>query len=368
MSCELNDTQIKIREKVIKYVQNELTPCVDRIELTGEINEHDFIKFKDSGLWEDLTGNQTDWVTKVTILIELAQASPSFAGNFSDLLMAQSIKPGTDAEHGVFATAFVEEGAGSDLSSIQTEAKRVDDKWILNGEKWFVVNHVLTNRFMTLAKNEDQSLAIFEIPKDSPGITIREQKKMGLEGVKLAAVTFNQVFVPSDALVLSLEAGNDVLTDGANLSKLAISSLAIGIAEAALTASLHRARNRKQNGTAIGDYQAIQFKVAEMTVGINAAKTLLYDAAQKLDRKENIETEAAMAKVFSSEVANKVVDHNVQIHGAHGLLDDAIAARLYRDQRLTEVFGQTSEIQRLVISDYVINHIGLKEKEVEHGF
>lgn len=127
---------------------------------------------------------------------------------------------------------------------------------------------------------------------------------------------------------------------------------------------MERARTRQQFGNAIGEFQAIQFKIADMTVGINGAKTLLYLAAQKLDRKEDIATEAAMAKVYSTEAAGSAVNHAVQIHGAHGLLTDSTVSQLYRSQRLTEIFGQTSEMQRIAIAKHVINTIGVNERRL----
>jgi alkylation response protein AidB-like acyl-CoA dehydrogenase len=367
MSYELNEQQIKLREQSVNFIKNHLVNSVNRIETEGEIKPEDLNAVKDSGVWDVILDDGTDWVTKVTVLMELAKTSPSFAGMFIDLIFSKSILA-DQYEQSFYATAFVEEEAGSDLTRIQTEARKTNDNWILAGEKWFVVNAELAEKYLVLAKTSDQSFSIFQVSKDVEGIITHEQTKMGLEGLKLSKIIFNQVSIPHSSLILSLDSSFEGLNQANNLAKLSVASLAIGISEAALKESLERARTRQQFGNAIGDYQAIQFKIAEITVGINAAKTLLYQAAQNLDRKEDVGTEASMAKVYSTEVANKAVNHAVQIHGTHGLLTDSIVSKLYRSQRLTEIFGQTSEIQRIAIAKHVINTIGVNKREVNYGF
>ena len=366
MSYELNERQMKQREQTMKFISEHLVNSVDRIETEGVITAEDLNAAKESGIWDMVLGNETEWVSKVTVLIELAKTSPSFASLFTDLIFCQSILA-NEYDGQFYSAALVEEEAGSDLSVIQTEARKTNNNWILTGEKWFVANAELADHYMVLAKTPDNTFSIFRVSKEAEGIITQEQKKMGLEGLKLSKVIFNQVSIPSSSLILSVDRSFEGLNHANGLEKLSISSLAIGIAEAALAESLARARAREQFGNPIGDFQAIQFKIADITVGINAAKTLLYLAAQKLDRNEEIETEAAMAKVFSTEVASKAVNHAVQIHGSHGLLNDSTVSKLYRSQRLTEIFGQTSEMQRITIAKYVIDHIGVNKKEVNYG-
>jgi alkylation response protein AidB-like acyl-CoA dehydrogenase len=320
---------------------------------------------KESGIW-DLLLKEEGWITKATVLIEVAKEAPSFAAMFSDLLVCQSVLKDGLGDH-FYTSAFVEEEAGSDLSKVETEARLEQGNWILSGEKWFVANAELADAFLVLAKTKDDSYSIYNVPKNADGVIIQEQKKMGLEGYKLSKVILNNVSVPQDSTILSLGQNFEGLQHAGLQEKLAISSLSIGIAESALDESIERARTRKQFGQPIGDFQAIQFKIAEMTVGINGAKTLLYQAAQKHDNQEDAATEAAMAKVFSSEVSGKAVDHAVQIFGSHGLLNDSKVSKLYRSQRLTEIFGQTSEMQRMAIAEYVIKNIGINQKEVNYG-
>ncbi|WP_066256125.1 acyl-CoA dehydrogenase family protein [Neobacillus drentensis] len=366
MSYELNEHQIAQRQQTKKYISEHLVNSVDRMETEGVITADDINAVKESGIWEMVLGNETEWISKVTVLIELAKTSPSFASLFTDLIFTKSILA-NKYDGQFYSAAFVEEEAGSDLSVIQTEARKIKNNWVLTGEKWFVANAELADHYMVLAKTPDNTFSIFRVSNEAEGIITQEQKKMGLEGLKLSKVMFNQVSIPSSSLILSVDRSFEGLNYANGLAKLSISSLAIGIAEAALEESLVRARAREQFGNPIGDFQAIQFKIADITVGINAANTLLYLAAQKLDRNEEFETEAAMAKVFSTEIASKAVNHAVQIHGSHGLLNDSTVSQLYRSQRLTEIFGQTSEMQRITIAKYVIDHIGVNEKEVNYG-
>lgn len=367
MSYELNEHQIKLREQTIDFIKKYVVKNVNQFEDNGEIRDGDIKALKDSGVWDILLNMESNWVTKVTILNELAKVSPSFASLFPDLIFSKAILA-EQFDEKFYASAFVEEKAGSDLTRIQTEAVKTRDTWILEGEKWFVTNAELAEQFLVLAKIPGQLFSIFKVPKNANGVVIQEQKKMGLRGLKLSKVIFNQVTLPSSSLLVYLDSSFEALNPANSIAKLSIASLAIGISESALKESLERARSREQFGQSIGDYQAIQFKIAEITVGINAGKSLLYLAAQKLDRNEEMGTEASMAKVYSTEVANKAVNHAVQIFGTHGLLEDSIVSKLYRSQRLTEIFGQTSEMQRIDIAKYVINNIGVNQMEVNYGF
>lgn len=367
MSYELNEHQITLREQTIDFIKKYVVKNVNQFEDNGEIRDGDIKALKDSGVWDILLNMESNWVTKVTILNELAKVSPSFASLFPDLIFSKAILA-EQFDEKFYASAFVEEKAGSDLTRIQTEAVKTRDTWILEGEKWFVTNAELAEQFLVLAKIPGQLFSIFKVPKNANGVVIQEQKKMGLRGLKLSKVIFNQVTLPSSSLLVYLDSSFEALNPANSIAKLSIASLAIGISESALKESLERARSREQFGQSIGDYQAIQFKIAEITVGINAGKSLLYLAAQKLDRNEEMGTEASMAKVYSTEVANKAVNHAVQIFGTHGLLEDSIVSKLYRSQRLTEIFGQTSEMQRIDIAKYVINNIGVNQKEVNYGF
>jgi alkylation response protein AidB-like acyl-CoA dehydrogenase len=366
MSYELNEHQIKMREHTIDYINKHIVKNVNRFEDDGEIRAEDIKALMDSGVWDIVLNSEKDWVTKVTILNELAKSSPSFASMFTDLIFSKAIVSKQFAGN-FYASAFVEEDAGSDLTRIQTEAVKTKDTWVLAGEKWFVANAELADTFLVLAKISGEEFSIFEVPKNAEGVIIQEQKQMGMRGLKLSKVIFNQISLSPSSLILSLDSSFEALNQANTFVKLTIASLSIGISESALKESLERARSRKQFGQSIGDYQAIQFKIAEITVGINASKSLLYLAAQKLDRNEEMETEASMAKLYSTEVANKAVNHAVQIYGTHGLLEDSIVSKLYRSQRLTEIFGQTSEMQRIDIAKYVINNIGVNQKEVNYG-
>ena len=361
MNFELTNEQVKERKEVIRFIESVLVQ-------SEHIEDETFLKksieqCKQFGLWEKILGKQTDWVTKITLLIELAKAVPSFSALFIDLLMSRSFVS-NEVNTEFLSTAFVEKQAGSDLSLIQTTAEKKNRALVVNGEKWFVFNYQLADAFLVLAKTDQHSFVIVHVPRESKGIEIVEQKKMGLKEVKLGKIFFDNVEVSLSAAT-SINELRD-LSKSFDVAKLAVSSLAIGISEKALKASLERVQSRQQFGKSIGDFQAIQFKIAEMTVQINAAKSLLYDAAQKLDRGEDIQAEAAMAKTFSSESARRIVNHAVQIYGAHGILDDSIPANLYQDQRLTEIFAQTSEIQRTLIADYVVKNI--HKKVVDYGF
>ncbi|WAH36208.1 acyl-CoA dehydrogenase family protein [Alicyclobacillus dauci] len=354
MDFYLNNQETEYRTMVTNYAREVLSVERDRIDGQGELQEGDISNLVTAGLWGEHFFTNTNWTTKVTTLIELAKESPSLAGFLVDSLAAASLCSNESGQDRT-VLALVEEQAGSDFQSMSTVASRTSDGWVINGDKCFVTNASITSAFVVFAK-VDNKPAVFVVESRTPGVAIQsEQSKMGLNGLRFFNVSFQNVAVPETAYV-AVES-EEVMQKVFSYLALGMGALSIGIAEAAFNLALDRARARQQFGKPIGDNQAVQFMVAKMVVKINAAKSMLYRATQRLDVGEAPGASANAAKLMASEACRDVVHHALQIYGGHGLLSEHRISQLYQDQRITELFGGTSETQRNAISKYVIEEL-----------
>lgn len=334
-----------------EQIKNRLM-TLDALENSGNENaEQQLSSLKNSGVWNLLFDGEVDWVGKVTSLIEIGKASPSLLAALTDVYLTRNILPDTDV---LYASAFLEQDVDVDWSSIATTVKRDEDSIVIHGEKRFVPNVDLAEGFLVLAKDKSKDrLQIILVPKNCDGIEIEEQTTLGLEQFNFSKVTFNQVTVDPSNILKSIE---DRLEDHVSFEepKIVLAALASALAERALEDSIKIAGTKQRFGEKLGDTQNVQFKIAEMTVKINAGKSLLYQAAQKKDRNEKSDVDVAMAKVYLSEAANLAVDYNLQINGLQGLENDSLASDLYMSQRLTELYITPSEIDRNAIAEYVL--------------
>ncbi len=207
----------------------------------------------------------------------------------------------------------------------------------------------------TDANKNSKSLSMILIPSDSKGVTIGvAEKKMGLRGSPAHGVTFDNVHVPFDNLVGDVGKGLQQTLSTLDAGRISIGAISIGLARAAMEAAVNYARERKAFGQSISEFQAIQFKLANMEVEIELARTYLYKAAWLKDLGRPYNKEAAIAKLFATEMAERVIYEAIQIHGGNGYSRDYEVERMYRDARLMTIGEGTSEIQRLVISRHVL--------------
>lgn len=256
----------------------------------------------------------------------------------------------------VASFALTEPGAGSNPSGLRTKAVADGDSWIINGQKQYITNAPTADLFVTFARSrpaddKGAGIAVFLVPADAPGVTVGpKDSKMGQEGAWTADVTFTDVRVPASALV----GGSEDIGYRAALTSLArgrvhIAALAVGTAQRALDESVAYAASATQGGTPIGEFQLVQAMLADQQTGVLAGRALVRDTAQKWLTEEDRRIAPSAAKLFCTEMAGKVADLAVQIHGGSGYMRDVPVERIYRDVRLLRLYEGTSEIQRLII-------------------
>jgi acyl-CoA dehydrogenase len=256
----------------------------------------------------------------------------------------------------VASFALTEPGAGSNPAGLRTRAVLEVDEWVIDGSKRFITNAPLAGLFVVFARTRDampgdNGIAVFLVPADTPGIEVGpHDRKMGQEGAWTADVSFTDVRVPCDALV----GGSEEVGYRAAMSSLArgrvhIAALAVGTARRALDESIAYAASATQGGTRIGSFQLVQAHLADMQTGVLAGEALVRECARKYHSGEDRRIAPSVAKLFCTEMAGRVADAAVQVHGGTGYMREVPVERIYRDVRLLRLYEGTSEIQRLII-------------------
>ena len=259
------------------------------------------------------------------------------------------------------AYCLTEANAGSDAASLATTAVRDGDDWVLNGNKLFVTNGAWAGLFIVYARTDAEAhrargISAFLVPADTPGISVgKHEKKSGIRGSSTTEVVLENCRVPADHLLGQENKGFHLAMDTLDGGRIGIAAQAVGIARACLEASVKYANEREQFGRSIGSFQAIQWKLADMSARIDAARLKMYKAAWLRDRGEVCTQAAAEAKLLASTTANFCADECVQIHGGAGYTDDFHVERLFRDARITEIYEGATDIQRLVVARQLLS-------------
>lgn len=254
------------------------------------------------------------------------------------------------------ATSFAlsERIAGSDAAAIEATAVREGEGWRLKGEKYWIGNGGASRYYVVFAKTDPaaggRGISAFMVDKEQPGAVIDElSDKMGIRGTQTSNLKVDLV-VPDSARIGDLNRALRLALQTLNVGRIMVSAQSLGLALAAYREASQRAVERKTFGQAIIDNQGIGFKLADMATEISAARMMLYEAARTYDRGGDVSTLGAMAKLFCSEVAHRAADSAVQIWGGMGYCKPNVVERLYRDQRILEIYEGSSEIQRLVLA------------------
>jgi alkylation response protein AidB-like acyl-CoA dehydrogenase len=262
------------------------------------------------------------------------------------------------------AFALSEPEAGSDAASLRTQAVRDGDDWILNGTKAWVTSGTKGDVYLAMARTDSpddrrgaRGISTFIITPDLPGFSVgKKEDKMGLRASPTVQLSFSDMRVPGDRLLGEVGSGFIYAMQSLDNGRLGIAAQSVGIAEAALRHAVAYAAERKQFGKAIKEFQAIQFKLADMAARVSAARALLHMSATAKDRGERITQFGSMAKLTASETAMWVTTQAIQIFGGYGYVTDYPVERLFRDAKVTEIYEGTSEIQRIVIARELYSH------------
>lgn len=380
MDFDLNEEQRMWQKAVHDFVAAEVRPFAREADETGEFNWNAVRKMGPLGMLglpipEEYGGPGIDSIS-ATIAIEelgwgcgsmaLAIAAHNGLGSSPIVLYGSEDQkkkwlPLISSGQGKLGClALTEPGAGSDLQGgVQTKALKDGNEWVINGAKMWCTNASIAEYIITLARTDpgggSRSLSMIIVPTDTPGLTIGPaEKKMGLHGSPTHAVTYEDVRVPLDALLGEQGKGiHQTLTtlDGGRIS---VGAISLGLAQAAFEYATNYARERQAFGKPIAELQAIQWMLAEMATQIEAARTLLYKSAWLKEQGRPYTMEASMAKMFATEMAEKVCRDAIQVHGGYGYSQEYPVERIYRDARLMTIGEGTSEIQRLVIARQVL--------------
>jgi alkylation response protein AidB-like acyl-CoA dehydrogenase len=381
MEFDLSDEQRLWQKTVHEFVEREVRPRAREVDVTGEFNWEAVRKGAALGLLglsipETYGGAGMDAVSAAIAIEEfgwgcgstaLAMAAHNGLGtaplvNYgSESLKEHWLPLVTSGKGKLGALALTEPGAGSDLQGgVRTKAIKAGNEWVINGSKMWTTNASIAEYIITLARTEtggdSHSLSLILVPTDNPGLKIGPaEKKMGLHGSPTHAVGYGDVRVPLDNLVGEQGLGLQETLATLDGGRISIGAISLGLAQAAFEHAVSYATERQAFGQAIAGYEAIQWMLADAATEIEAARYLLYHAAWLKQQGRSYTKEAAMAKLFATEMAERVCRNAIQIHGGYGYSSEYPVERLYRDARLMTIGEGTSEVQRMVISRNVLN-------------
>ena len=378
MNFELNEEQRLVRDMVRDFAQKELAPRAAQVDKTEEFPAENIRKMAELGLLglpypEKYGGGGGDYLSFAIAVEEVARACGStaliYAAHvslgcgpiyyFGTEEQKQRWLPHLCSGKGLAAFGLTEPEAGSDAGSTRTVAVRDGDCYVLNGSKMWITSGALADVVVATAKTDPaagtRGISCFLVAKGTPGfIPGKNEPKMGLKGSVTSALSFEECRVPADNLLGKEGEGFRQMLITLDGGRISIGAMALGLAQAALDQATRYAKERKQFGQPIANFQALQWMIADMATEIDAARLLIYRAAAMKDAGQPFSKEAAMAKLFASETAERAAFKAVQIHGGYGYSREYPVERIYRDQRLCSIGEGTSEIQRLVIARQVL--------------
>jgi alkylation response protein AidB-like acyl-CoA dehydrogenase len=370
----LTRDQKMIRDVVRDFAEQEIAPRATEIDRTGMFPLDIINKMSEMDLMglpfpEEYGGAGADYVSYCLAVEEISRACGS-TGLTYEAHISLGCMPiylfGTQEQKKKYLTmlcrgecvgafGLTEPEAGSDAGGTKTTAELDGNEWVINGSKCFITNASYA-KFVTITAVTDKTrgrkgISAIIVPTDAPGFTIRSSyEKMGLHGSNTTELFFDNVRVPRENLVGNLNEGFKQFLKVLDGGRVAIAAMAVGIAQACLDASLKYAHQRVQFGRSISKFQAIQFKLADMAVNIELARLMYLKAAWLKDNGQPYSKEAAIAKLFASEMATRAALDAIQIHGGYGYMKEFPVERYLRDAKLLEIGEGTSEVQRLVIA------------------
>lgn len=379
MTVAQADELLQMKTMIKNFVDKEVEPYAQQIEDEDALPPHLVEKAKELGLFgmsipEEYGGIGLNAVGKALILEQLGRTHNGFVSLISahtgigstglvklasDYLKDKYL-PEMAAGNLIGAFALSEPGAGSDATNLSTRAERRGNQWVVNGTKHFITNGPVADVFTVFALTDKEKgakggITAFLIEKDFPGLIVgAKDKKMGLRGSYTSQIIFDDCIVPEENVIGEVGMGYmnalKILGEG----RVGLAARAVGSCGKLIELSASYAKERVQFGKPIAENQGIQWMLADMATETEAARTLTMMAAEKIDEGKKVIKEASMAKLFASDVFNKVADKALQIHGGIGYIAEYPVERFYRDARITKIYEGTNEIQRLIIARKVL--------------
>ncbi|MCD8512610.1 MAG: isovaleryl-CoA dehydrogenase [Nitrincola sp.] len=369
----LGETIDMLRQQINNFAASEIAPRAADIDQANLFPADLWRKFGDMGLLgitadEEFGGSGMGYLAHVIAMEEISRASASVAlsyGAHSNLCVNQINRNGTQAqkekylpklitgEH-IGALAMSEPNAGSDVVSMKLTARDAGDHYVLNGNKMWITNGPDANVYVIYAKTDvnagPKGISAFIVERDSPGFTQAQKlDKLGMRGSNTCELVFQDCKVPKENLLGELNGGVKVLMSGLDYERLVLAGGPLGIMQAAMDIVVPYVRDRKQFGKAIGEFELVQGKLADMYTRMNAAKSYVYMVAMASDRGETTRKDAAGVILYSAEMATQIALDAIQLLGGNGYINEYPTGRLLRDAKLYEIGAGTSEIRRMLI-------------------
>lgn len=379
MNFELTEEQQLIKDTAGDFADNTLEPLASQIDREEKIPPEIISKLSELGFWgilipEEYGGAGLDTLSLSLVLEQISHACASTSVTLSvhnSLACNAIIKYGSPEQKKKYlprlakgeiigAFALTEPEVGSDAASLQAHAKLSEGKYVLNGIKAFVSSGPFAGLVVVFARThpdaslKGKGISAFLVEPDLPGVKRGlTESKMGLRGAPLCEIVFEDVILSKDNLLGKENEGFVIAMDILNCGRIGIAIQSVGIAQASLDCAIKYAKERKQFGKPINEFQMVKWKLADLATEIEASRLLTYQAAVLRDKGSPYTKEASMAKLFASTVANKAAKDSLQIHGGVGYTKEFAIERFFRDAKATEIYEGTSEIQRLVISRFL---------------
>jgi alkylation response protein AidB-like acyl-CoA dehydrogenase len=375
MSHFYTEDQISLRDTARRFAETEVLPRAAAIDREDTFDRTIYRGMAELGLFgtslpEIAGGSGFDTVGTCLVMEELARCSGAVGNAFAIPVEAalflhhhgndsqKALIPGILDGSVLMATAMTEPDYGSDTASITTSARRTADGWVINGTKAWVTLGGVADRIMVFARTGKDAghkgISCFMVDARQKGVSRgKNEELLGMHGLEDCQIILEDVLVPEEAMIGAENTAFKTAMGNFNFSRLLMSSMALGMAQAAMEDAVAYATTRKQFGGPIMGFQAIQFMVADMSTDIAAARLLIHHAARLYDAGQPYAKEAAHAKLFTTDMAMKHVSNALQIHGGNGYSRDYRIERLFRDVRLAQIYEGTNQIQRVIIARQV---------------
>ena len=369
----LGETVDLLREQVNEFAAREIAPIAEQVDKSNEFPNELWRKFGDMGLLgvtvsEEYGGANMGYLAHAVAMEEISRASASIAlsyGAFSNLCVNQIYRNGNDEQRAKYlpklvagewigALAMSEPNAGSDVVSMKLNAEDKGDHYVLNGSKMWITNGPDADVLVVYAKTSPEKgphgITAFIIERDFDGFsTGKKLDKLGMRGSNTAPLFFDDCVVPKENVLGEVDKGVAVLMSGLDYERVVLSGGPTGIMQACMDVVVPYIHEREQFGKAIGEFQLIQGKVADMYSRMNASKAYLYAVAAACDRGETTRKDAAGVILYTAETATQMALDAIQILGGNGYINDYPTGRLLRDAKLYEIGAGTSEVRRMLI-------------------
>ncbi len=375
----LTEKHENYRQHIRDFAETVVKPVAAELDEKNQFSAELTRKMGEYGLFginipEEYGGRNLDTLSYIIAVEELARVDSSQAAtvashnslgigpiyHFGTDKQKRELLPGFCTGERLWAFGLTEESAGSDARGTKTTANLENGYWIINGSKIFITNSASelsygsTLQVVTGVRDGVKELSVLLVPRDSPGYKCeRILNKMLWRAADTGRLEFNNCRVPEENILGARGAGARIMLKTLDGGRLAIAAMGLGLAQGAFNMALEYSRKREQFGKPIGKNQAIAFKLAEMDMKLELARNTLYKACVMKDRNLPYEHDAAISKLYCSEIAKEIADEAVQIFGAYGLFKDNPIERFYRDQRILQIGEGTSEILKIVISKHL---------------